>query len=123
MVRYAIVGVLVAGIYVVLAVALRMTTPLPAGPASAIAFVCAIVAQYLAHARYTFGRDAADWLQAARFGTTVGLGFVLSTAFVGWLAPRWGICELCALIVVVILLPIVNYLVFLLWVFAGFRER
>jgi putative flippase GtrA len=122
-VRYAMVGVLVAATYVGLAALLRMTTPLSAPLASAIAFACAVVVQYVAHSRYTFGVEATNWLQAARFVTTVGLGFVLSTAFVGWLAPRWGICELCALLVVVIVLPIVNYLIFLLWVFAGFRER
>ena len=48
------------------------------------------------------------------------IGFCASTAFVGWLAPGWGICEPCALIVVVILLPVVNYLVFRLRVFADF---
>jgi putative flippase GtrA len=118
-VRYALVGLLVAAAYLALFLLLRRITSLPVGIVSGIAFIAAVVLQYWAHATFTFERNLRDRVQAARFAVTVGVGFALSTLFVGWVAPSLGICELCALGVVTVTLPILNYVIFLAWVFVS----
>jgi len=114
--RFALVGLSVAGIYAAGYAGLRWGGLAP-WAASALAFTIAVIWQYVAQGRFTFGVRTGVDHQAARFAATIGLGLVISTVLVGWVAPAAGLAEGAALVLVIVWLPIQNYLLFRLWVY------
>jgi putative flippase GtrA len=115
------VGSGVALLYLATYSLVRVWLKYPPVVSSALALVTAVVFQYLAHSIYTFRRPANDRFQIARFVVTVLASFAISTLFLGWAAPMLGIAELPALALTTLTLPVVSYVVFLLWVFAERR--
>jgi putative flippase GtrA len=117
MVRFACVGTLVAVLYVILSLMLRLGLNLSPVASATIAFALSVAFQYLAHSTFTFRRPARDLGQFARFVVTVLLGYGVSTVFLGWVAPHFGLGETVAFLINLVLLPLMSYLVLAFWVF------
>ncbi len=121
--RYTIVGVSVAGVYLGMLSLLEIVDFAPSMVNSAIAFVIAVIFQYIAQGAFTFKRALKDSGQIARFATTVTAGLAISTFIVGHAGPSLGYSTLASSFVVVALLPIFNFLMFLFWVFVDGARR
>ncbi len=115
--RFAIIGVAIAVLYMLLYLAfLQIGMSLMA--ANALAFGIAVAAQYAGQARYTFERQLADPAQVLRFGVMTGCGFATSALVTGLLAPMLGMDNWIAALVVMLVLPVQNFIIMALWVFA-----
>lgn len=121
-VRYSIVGLSVAVMYVACLNLLERAQLAPTAVNSALAFIIAVAFQYVAQGAFTFRRPLQDRLQLARFATTVALGFVISTLVVSYLGPRVGLSTFISSLAVVVLLPFFNFAMFIVWVFADKRS-
>ncbi|UWR87739.1 GtrA family protein [Phaeobacter inhibens] len=118
LIRFAIVGVSVAAIYVFLFLGF-LHIGLAAGLANALAFGLAVLAQYVGQTVWTFRQKLGQPDQALRFGYTVGLGFVTSALLTGVIGPMLGWPEWLAATTAAVWLPVQNYLFFKIWVYAG----
>lgn len=115
--RFAIVGALVALIYVLTYVALLslgMSQPF----ANAIAFLVAIALQYVGQASFTFGKHINDRGQLIRFFCMTGLGFLMAAFITGFIGPMLGASNWAAAVAVTLILPVQNYIIMTVWVFA-----
>ncbi len=115
--RYGMVGVAVAVIYVVLLQLFEWLAVSQPGWNSATAFVIAVLFQYIGQGTFTFRRPLNDKRQIARFTVTVTVGLAMSSFIVGSVGPALGVSTLVSSLAVAALLPIFNFIVFLLWVF------
>ncbi|MFW2543252.1 GtrA family protein [Primorskyibacter sp. 2E107] len=115
--RFALVGATVAGLYIALYITL-LWVGLPIIVANAAAFVVAVSFQYLAQARFTFAKPVGDTRQVLKFTVMVGIGFMTSAGITGFLGPKLGLSHGVSALLVTIILPIQNYLLMSLWVFA-----
>lgn len=115
--RFAVVGVAVALLYLCLFVLLvRLGAPRVA--ANATAFAVAVAVQYLGQSAWTFRRRWSDGGQARRFLATIALGFVTSTALSAFVGPALGWPDWLSAAAVTVVLPVQNYVLFRIWVFA-----
>ncbi|MFT5797779.1 MAG: putative flippase GtrA [Candidatus Azotimanducaceae bacterium] len=115
--RFAIVGALVALVYVLAYVALLtlgMNQPL----ANAVAFLAAIALQYVGQASFTFGKRINDRTQMVRFFCMTGLGFLTAALVTGIIGPMLEAPNWASAIAVTIILPVQNYIIMTVWVFA-----
>ncbi|MCY6380003.1 GtrA family protein [Hoeflea prorocentri] len=117
LVRFAVVGVTVAALYFVLFVCLSQTR-LPDFVINLVAFCTAVVVQYFLQAKWTFKRSAAKTAQAGKFIVTVGFGLLLSTLISSVIGPAMHWSSVVTAAVVVVILPISNFILFKVWVFA-----
>ncbi len=115
--RFAIIGVAIAVLYLLFYLAfLRLGMSLMV--ANALAFAIAVAAQYAGHALFTFERQLADPAQILRFGVMTGCGFATSALVTGLLTPMLVLEPWVAAVVVMLVLPVQNFIVMTLWVFA-----
>lgn len=121
--RFCIVGAATALIYFVLYYVILMVHPVAPWIASGASFLIAIIFQYVGHSKFTFDRSLRDAAQLTRFVIAVTLGLAISTIVTGFIWPLFGWPEILSLIVVVIVLPIVNFAVFSFWVFVKPKKR
>lgn len=117
MVRYAVVGVSVAGLYAALFLALHQWLGMREWSASVIAYGVAVAYQYLAQTFWTFRKPIASRDQALKFAATIALGASFSTLVTGFAGPALGVPDVVNVGVVVTTLPFVNYQAFRLWVY------
>ncbi|HBB55955.1 MAG TPA: hypothetical protein DCZ49_07200 [Hyphomonadaceae bacterium] len=115
--RYAISGILVASIYAGSFFILSRIFSIASTPSSSIALLIAIFVQYFLHSIYTFKRDWRDGDQLLRFVITIITGLLVSQVVIGNFAPRVGVPDYIGLVIVMVVLPIVNFMVFFIWVF------
>ncbi|MFS4580829.1 GtrA family protein [Phaeobacter sp. C3_T13_0] len=118
LVRFAIVGVTVAAIYVLLFL-IFLQIGLVTGFANALAFGLAVLAQYVGQTVWTFRQKLNQPRQAMRFGCAVGLGFVASGLLTTFIGPMLGWPDWMAATIAAVWLPVQNYLFFKIWVYAG----
>jgi putative flippase GtrA len=114
--RFALVGVSIAALYVLLYL-LFLQIGIHQGGANAMAFVIAVAVQYAGQARFTFAKQLADPAQILRFGAMTGGGFVTSALLTGYIAPALALDNWIAAVAVTLILPVQNYLLMTLWVF------
>lgn len=114
--RFSVVGLSVTLVYVGGFGLLRWAGLGPA-MASAIAFAVAIGWQYLAQGRWTFGTRTRDRGTAQRFAGTIGLGFVATTAIVGWAGPAAGLPDAVNVLLATVWVAAQNYVLMRVWVF------
>lgn len=114
--RFAVVGVLIAAIYFGLFVSLSQTQLSPI-VVNAVSFGIAVAVQYVLQSKWTFKKDAADTAQAGKFLVTISFGFLLSTAISGFVGPflQWSAPFTAAAVVVIV--TVSNFLLFKIWVF------
>ncbi len=115
--RFALVGTTVALVYVagyLLLLEVGINQPL----ANALAYLIAILAQYLGQAAYTFDKPINDRTQIGRFIVMTGLGFLTAAAITGQIGPFLNASNWAAEVAVILILPIQNYVIMTLWVFS-----
>ncbi len=120
--RYAITGVTVAALYVLLYMGFQ-ALGMARMPANAMAFGIAVAAQYLGQARFTYNRPIADPLQITRFGSMIGAGFVTSALITSFIAPKLGLADSVSAVAVALVLPVQNFIFMTLWVFSSQHPR
>lgn len=118
LIRFVIVGVTVAALYVMLYVGF-LSLGLAIWAANALAFGIAVLVQYVGQTAWTFRQQLAEPGQALRFCITIGLGFVTSAILTGLVGPALDWPSWLAAGIAAVLLPVQNYLFFRLWVYAG----
>jgi putative flippase GtrA len=115
--RFALVGTTVALVYVagyLLLLEVGINQPL----ANALAYLIAILAQYLGQAAYTFDKPINDRTQIGRFIVMTGLGFLTAAAITGQIGPFLNASNWAAAVAVILILPIQNHVIMPLWVFS-----
>lgn len=115
--RFALIGGLVALSYLLMYLAF-LALGMPRGLSNGLAFFLAICLQYAGQAGFTFRKRLYDSPQILRFAVMVGLGFVMSALITGWLGPRLGLANWMAAAIVTVVLPVQNFVLMTLWVFA-----
>lgn len=116
--RFGLVGGGVALFYVLCFAGLRALGLGEVG-ANAFAFSGAICVQYIGQTVFTFRQPLASSAQMLRFGVTVGLGFLVSMCITGALGPQLGWSDWLSAAVVAVFLPVQNFIIFRLWVYAA----
>jgi len=115
-IRFAIVGVGIAALYALLYALFRFAAIVP-WLASLAAFAISVATQYVAHARFTFRSPLDAPGQLPRFVASIGLGAVIATLLTGVVGPQAGLPEAVTVAIVVVALPISNFILFRLWVY------
>ena len=113
--RFSIVGGLVALIYFSLFILLAPI--LQAFLANSIAYVLAVTFQYFAQSTWTFRRRARDAAQAVRFGLTMVAAYLFATVITTWIGPALDWPNYVVAGVVVVILPVTNFIMFKIFVF------
>lgn len=121
-VRFAIVGASVAGIYVLGYLAL-LEFGLAQPVANISAFLFAVLIQYFAQTIWTFRKSVKQARQAARFVVTITLGILVSSLMTGRVGPMLGWADWVSAGVVATILPIQNYIVFKVWVYRPSKSK
>jgi len=119
--RFAVVGTVVAALYVLMYLAflaLGLSQPV----ANFLAFLVAVSVQYIGQTWWTFRKPLGLPDQVIRFGCTIGLGFLVSAGITGVLGPVLNWPDAVSAAVVAVVLPVQNYLIFRIWVFAEATE-
>ena len=117
LIRFSIVGVVVALIYLALFLAFRQLT-LPRIFASTIALLIAVAVQYVLQTVWTFQKEAANQRHIVRFVAMVLAGMGIAAVITEIVGPRLGLTDAQAGMVVVVTLPIFNFVLLSLWVYA-----
>ena len=116
-VRFALIGGFVALAYFLLYLGF-LQLGMARGIANGLAFLLAICLQYAGQAGFTFGKRLDDPQQMLRFAVMVGLGFVMSGVITGLAGPAFGLADWIAAATVTIVLPVQNFILMTIWVFA-----
>ncbi|MBQ4824040.1 GtrA family protein [Leisingera sp. HS039] len=117
-IRFCIVGTLVAGIYFS-GYLLFLAAGLAQGFANAAAFAFAVTVQYVLQTWWTFRRPLSLPDQMVRFACSIGAGFVVSAMITAVLGPALGWPDWVSGALVTVWLPVQNYIVFRVWVYAA----
>lgn len=120
-VRFSLTGLSVAALYVMGFVSL-VGAGVPTVAANTIAFLLAVLFQYVAQTSWTFRKPLKDRVQGFRFVITVGLGIIYSSVISSLVGPSIAWPHWFAASLVAVTLPIINYCVFRFWVFTKNNE-
>ncbi len=115
--RFGVVGVTVAALYVLLYAALKTVTVQPI--ANAVAFLIAVAVQYVGQTVFTFRRPLGAPAQIGRFIAMISAGLVMSAILTGAVGPALGWVDWVAAAAVTVILPAQNYLFMKLWVYSA----
>lgn len=121
-IRFATVGVLVAGVYLVLFSVLVDWLKLSPANGNFIAFTVAVLFQYVSQSMFTFGKKANDVCQFVRFVVSVILGLLISHIITVVLSPMIGMSNMSSALMVVVVLPLFNFLIFRTYVFTSKKQ-
>ena len=120
-IRFAIVGVLVAVIYVVgywLLLELNFAIPL----ANAISFSLAVLVQYVLQSTWTFQRTLMAKRQWLRFAALVSIGFFYTVVLTSIVGPTFGWPGWMAATFSAVTLPFINFLTMRYWVYSSTNQ-
>lgn len=91
--------------------------------ASVAGYLCSLLFSYILQTRFTFRLNAYNHKQFARFLLTSALGLAVSYWGVSLITENFGQSYLAGAAFVCIVLPVVNYILYSIWVFAGADEK
>jgi putative flippase GtrA len=116
--RYGGVGLAVSLFYTFAVIACVHFWP-PLGPtlASVIAFIVTLPISYFAHRNISFFDAQRDGFQPLRFAVTTAASFVLAVGGMYWITEIAGRDFLIGIVWTWLVIPAVNFAVYLLWVF------
>ncbi len=114
--RFAVVGTGVAAYYFVAYLGLLQVFSSP-WIANLLAFGSAILIQYVGQTAWTFDKPVVAPGQFGRFLCMIAIGLVVSSMITGVLAPRLALAEPVAAGLVVVILPVINFVILRLWVY------
>jgi putative flippase GtrA len=116
-IRFAIIGAISSGLYVVLASVLADAVGLRPGLAGAAAYISLLPVNFLAHKRTTF-RSRQPFLQEVkRFVSLHGATLVVSSAVMEIGMTLMGWSSWASALAVAVLAPAINFLAMRYWVF------
>lgn len=118
LIRFGTVGVAVALTYIGLYLTL-VSAGMSHLVANGMAFSQAIVLQYACQSAFTFHRPLADKTQILRFAVMISVGYITSALITGPLAKAIDLAAWQAALAVTVILPVQNYILMSLWVFAA----
>ncbi|HBH00112.1 MAG TPA: polysaccharide biosynthesis protein GtrA [Rhodobacteraceae bacterium] len=121
-VRFAIVGMGTAIIYIALFTGLAGIDT-PTALANIAAFSIAIAFQYLGHSIWTFQNRFMSASSVYRFAMTIILGLGVSTLIVSVVGPSLNLSHFSSALIVQVVLPVINYILFRFWVFVSTSHR
>jgi putative flippase GtrA len=119
--RFSVVGATVAGLYVLGYPAL-LAAGMAQAPANALAFAAAVAVQYVLQTWWTFRRPLGLPDQMARFTCAIAAGFAVSALITGVIGPALGWADWLSAAAVTVILPVQNFIIFRLWVYAAAGE-
>lgn len=117
-VRFGLVGLASTALYGILAVFLHAVTTLAPMPVHILAFAFAIPFSYLAQKGFAFRNRNRHADTLPRFILTAVVAFGLSSGAVYYATAVLGLHYLFGTFATMVLVPVANFLVLLLWVFA-----
>ena len=122
-VRFLIVGGLSSLTYAIFAAIILYNTAIAPYIGSAIAYLLAIVPNFLGQKYLTFRSKGAFVLEIPRFAAVQGANLVLSSAImhIGVVELEWSYN--IAILIVVVLIPIISYIAMSLFVFVAKVSR
>lgn len=123
LIRYSLVGLLVAFVYMSLYLILYYLFRFSNFYSNFISFFVAVMAQYYFQTVFTFRQQLKDLNKIARFLLTVTVGYLVSQFITGFMVPRGIVSEYFGLALVVLLLPILNLFIMFLWVFVEAKDN
>ncbi|WP_413719757.1 GtrA family protein [Silicimonas sp. MF1-12-2] len=115
--RFSTTGGLVALIYVVIYLMLASEAGLGQFQANLIAFSLAVIFQYIVQTLWTFKASIWSAPQVFRFALTIGLGLLFSSIITSLAGPYFSWPSWLSALVVVVVLPVLNYIIFRFWVY------
>lgn len=116
--RYGVVGLTVAIVYSLAIVLLVVQCHMrDATAASALAFIVVQPLAYLAHRHVTFFDAARDSFQPLRFAVTTTSTFLIAIGGMYVMTDTLGRSYLLGIALNWALIPVINFLIYLLWVF------
>lgn len=115
--RFGVVGVFVTAIYVGTFFVLHWRFEVIEWAASLVAFALAVSCQYVAQTLFTFRATLRSARHVLRFAVTIAVGALISTGVTGVIGPGLGWPDTIAVAIVVVLVPISNFLLFRFWVY------
>ncbi len=114
--RFATVGAVVAVYYLVAFWGLSQVFDSP-WIANFWAFGSAVLIQYIGQTVWTFGKLLAVPAQIGKFLCMIGVGLIFSSAVTGVLGPQIGLSKVTSALIVVALLPFINFVFLRYWVY------
>ncbi|MHA7115258.1 GtrA family protein [Pseudomonas promysalinigenes] len=118
--RFAMVGIANTAVHAGVVIGLMETLAPPAAVANGCAFIVANLMSYCINSRFTF-RVPMSWLAYRRFllVSLVSLGLtLLITSWVEYMGWHYGL----GLVMVIFIVPVLNFMVMRLWAFAPARS-
>ncbi len=116
--RFAVTGLLVAAIYVVL-YTIFVRVGMQTLVANTVAFLLAVLFQYLMQTLWTFRGSLRDGQQGMRFAITIAIGILYSSLVTTVIGPKAAWPPWLSAGLVAVTLPVVNYIAFRAWVYRG----
>lgn len=118
-VRFGISGLSSTVVYFVLTIALVQLAGLDPITASVVGYAISLLFSYLLQSRFTFRVSSDTRAQILRFTVTSLFGFAVSYGSMRYFTGMLGLPYLVGAIVVCLVLPVANYVIFKRWVFAS----
>ena len=122
--RFGLVGVSSVGVYLVIIITLMKLTPFPLPTAAVVAYMFAMVWNYLLQRNWTFRSKNKHSFVVPRFIIVHAVGIVINAASLHVLATGAGLSYVVAQVVAIVFVATWSYLVQKIWVFmAATHER
>ena len=123
-VRYGCVGVAISLLYGLAVVAcMRMLHPISPTAASIVAFLVVSPLSYLAHRKVSFSDRPYDSFQPLRFAFSTATSFIVAVGGMYWITEIAGQSYLLGIAWNWLIIPTMNFLVYLFWVFRTTRNK
>lgn len=115
--RYALAGGLTTGVYIIV-YNLLVHFELVRFLSSNLAYVCALLVQYTAHGKFTFGHRKTRKGVLWRYCIAVGFGFVMAALVSQANTKLYTLSDFIVSLIVMVLVATSNFFFFTFWVYA-----
>ena len=123
-IRYGGVGIAISALYSFAVIAaVQLLRPVSPTTASVLAFIAVTPVAYLAHARVSFSDRPYDRLQPLRFAFSTATSFVVAVGGMYWITEIAGRSYLLGIAWNWLIIPAINFLAYLFWVFRTARNK
>jgi putative flippase GtrA len=123
-VRYGCVGVTISLLYGLAVIAfMRVLHPISPTAASVAAFLVTSPLSYLAHRRVSFSDRPYDSFQPLRFAFSTVTSFVVAVGGMYWITEIVGQSYLLGIAWNWVIIPTMNFLTYMFWVFRTTRNK
>lgn len=117
-VRFGISGLSSTVVYFVVTIALVQLAQMEPITASVVGYAVSLVFSYLLQSRFTFRVTSDSGAQMVKFLVTSLFGFAVSYGSMRYFTGTLGLPYFVGALVVCVVLPVANFLIFKRWVFA-----